>query len=51
MFRVYLDYMKYHGAIMGVYAHGTEEVSPKDWIDIFDVISGEPLVEHCPLRR
>ena len=51
MFRVYLDYMKYHGAIMGVYAHGTEEVSPKDWTDIFDVISGEPLVETLPLAE
>lgn len=51
MFRIYLDYMKYHGAIMGVYAHGPEEVSPKDWIDIFDVISGEPLVETLPLAE
>ena len=51
MFRIYLDYMKYHGAIMGVYAHGPEEVSAKDWIDIFDVISGEPLVKTLPLAE
>lgn len=28
-----------------------QEVSPKDWIDIFDVISGEPLVETLPLAN
>lgn len=51
MFRIYLDYLTYHGAIMGVYAHGGKEVSPKDWIDIFDVLASEPLVETMPLSR
>lgn len=51
MFRIYLDYLKYHGAIMGVYAHGGKEVSAKDWIDIFDVLADVPLVETMPMAR
>jgi len=49
MLRIYLDYMKYHGAVMGLYAHGPGEVSPEEWVEIFDVIGSEPLIETLPL--
>ena len=51
MFRLYFDFLKYHGAIMGLYSHGFNEFSLKDWTELFDVVSGDPLIKTVSLTE
>ena len=51
MFRMYLDYLKYHGTIMGLYAHGTDEATVEEWRELMDVLAQEPAIQTVSLAE
>lgn len=51
MFRMYLDYLKYHGAIMGFYAHGTDEATIGEWRELMEVLAREPVIQTVSLAE
>lgn len=51
MFRMYLDYLKYHGAIMGLYAHGTDEATIEEWRELMEVLAHEPVIQTVSLAE
>lgn len=51
MLRMYLDYLKYHGSIMGLYSHGANEWTANQWIDLFEVLHENPTVKTAGLAE
>lgn len=49
MFRLYFDFLKYHGSVMGLYSHGVNEFAIEDWLGLFDVASDDPLLATAGL--
>ena len=51
MLRIYVDYLKFHGSIMGLYSHGTNEWTANQWIDLFEVLQENPTVNTAGLTE
>ncbi|MDD4701528.1 MAG: right-handed parallel beta-helix repeat-containing protein [Desulfovibrio sp.] len=51
MFRMFLDYLKYHGIIMGLYAHGTDEATVEEWRELMEVLAHEPVIQTLSLAE
>jgi len=51
MLRIYLDYLKYHGSIMGLYRHGANEWTANPWIDLFEVLHENRSVKTAGLAE
>lgn len=51
MLRMYLDYLKYHGSIMGLYSHGANEWTANQWIDLFEVLDENRSVKTAGLAE
>ena len=51
MLRMYLDYLKYHGSIMGLYSHGANEWTANQWIDLFEVLHENPTIKTAGLAE
>ena len=51
MLRIYLDYLKYHGSIMGLYSHGGNEWTANQWIDLFEVLHENRSVKTAGLAE
>ena len=51
MLRIYLDYLKYHGSIMGLYSHGANEWTANQWIDLFEVLHENRSVKTAGLAE
>lgn len=51
MLRLYVDYLKYHGSIMGLYSHGTNEWTTNQWIELFEVLHENPSVKTAGLSE
>ena len=49
MLRIYLDYLKYHGSIMGLYSHGANEWTANQWLELFEVLHENPTVKTAGL--
>ena len=49
--RIYLDYLKYHGSIMGLYRHGANEWTANQWIDLFEVLHENRSVKTAGLAE
>jgi len=50
MFRMYFDYLKYHGSILGIYAHGGNECSVEQWLTLFNVVAEDKMVKTVSLH-
>ena len=48
---MYLDYLKYHGSIMGLYSHGANEWTANQWIDLFEVLHENRSVKTAGLAE
>ncbi len=51
MFRLIFDFMKYHGAIIGLYSHGGHEFNIQDWGELFSLTAKEPLARVAGLAE
>ena len=51
MLRIYLDYLKYHGSIMGLYRYGANEWTANQWIDLFEVLHENRSVKTAGLAE
>lgn len=51
MLRMYLDYLKYHGSIMGLYSHGANEWTANQWIELFEVLRENRSVKTAGLAE
>ena len=51
MLRIYLDYLKYHGSIMGLYSHGANEWTANQWIELFEVLRENRSVKTAGLAE
>ena len=49
MLRIYLDYLKYHGSIMGLYSHGANEWTANQWLELFEVLHDNPAIKTAGL--
>ena len=49
MLRIYLDYVKYHGSIMGLYSHGANEWTANQWVELFEVLHENPQIKTAGL--
>jgi len=49
MLRLYVDYLKYHRSIMGLYSHGSNEWTTDQWLVLFDVLKENPEVTTASL--
>lgn len=49
MLRMYVDYIKFYGSIMGMYSHGSNEWTTNQWIDLFEVLHENPTVKTARL--
>lgn len=49
MLRLYVDYLKYHGSVMGLYSHGANEWTTAQWATLFEVLHENPLVRTAGL--
>ena len=50
MFRMYFDYLKYHGSILGMYAHGGNECSVEQWVALFTVVAKDEMIKTVSLH-
>ena len=50
MFRMYFDYLKYHGSILGIYAHGGNECSVEQWLTLFTVVADDKMIRTVSLH-
>ena len=51
MLRLYIDYLKYHGSIMGLYSHGINEWTTSQWLELFEVLNENPEVKTAGLAE
>ena len=51
MLRIYLDYLKYHGSVVGLYSHGANEWTANQWIDLFEVLHENRSVKTAGLAE
>lgn len=51
MLRMYLDYLKYHGSIMGLYSHGANEWTANQWLELFEVLHESPQIKTAGLAH
>lgn len=51
MLRIYLDYIKYHGSIMGLYSHGVNEWTANQWLELFEVLHENRSVKTAGLAE
>lgn len=50
MFRMYFDYFKYYGSILGLYAHGGNECSVEQWVALFTVVANDKMIRTVSLH-